>query len=65
MQLPSSEVPSVTLEEMEEVNQKSKNIKADGGTLGRSQTWEAEVCVRAWEMGRNLSLMYLARKKWK
>lgn len=55
----------MTLEEMEEVNQESKNIKADSGTLERSQTWEAEVCLRAWEMVRNLPVMYLARKKWK
>lgn len=33
MQLPSFEVASVTFEEMEEVNQKSKNIKADSDTL--------------------------------
>lgn len=39
MQLPSFEVASVTFEEMEEVNQKSKNIKADSDILetGRSE----------------------------
>lgn len=33
MQLPRFEAASLTFEEMEEVNQKSKNIKADSDTL--------------------------------
>lgn len=65
MQLPSFDVASVTFEEMEEVNQKSKNTKADHDTLKRSQMWKAEVCVCTWEIGPSLSLKYLAWKKWK
>lgn len=52
----------MTFEEMEEVNQKSKNTKADSDTLERSQMWKAEVCVCTWEIGHNLTSTYLARK---
>lgn len=65
MQLPSFEVASMTFEEMEEVNQKSKNTETDRDMLERSQMWKAEVCVYTWEIGHNLTLTYLAGKKWK
>lgn len=55
----------MTFEEMEEVNQKSKNTETDRDMLERSQMWKAEVCVYTWEIGHNLTLTYLAGKKWK
>lgn len=56
MQLPSFEVASLTFEEMEEVNQKSKNIKADSDTLATGCS-EAE-CGQlkfVWVFGRQAS----------